>query len=99
MGINLRQLCDNLLNMNWTRLKNMKCPQCQGDLNEKLVAFYACAKGCGFNISKLKFEEIIVSLYRKQAGHRISEDNSEALNNLNHVGLTEDFSDSPFLNV
>jgi hypothetical protein len=100
MGINLRQFCDNILSMNWSRLKSMKCPQCQGDLKDANPEGYACSKHCGFYISAKKFNLLVGDQYQKQNIRSfLPQDNSEALNNLGHIGISEDFSDSPFLNV
>ena len=80
----------------------MKCPTCKGPIAEnKDQLMFFCTKranGCGFTISKAKFEEIVDKLYRKKAISPSSEDNSEAWNNFGLSPLAQGFDDSPALN-
>ncbi len=88
--------------MNWNRLKDMMCPSCQGTLIVKkgFFQYYHCSKNCGFNVSSERFDEILENLYRgKKPSNFIEADNLAALNNFGHREMTEDFSDSPHLNV
>lgn len=48
--------------MNWSLLKEMKCPSCSMPLNNKAETIgYKCA--CGFYITYEKFRTIVNSLY------------------------------------
>lgn len=81
--------------MNWNRLKNYKCPKCNELLGHEMVKdSYDCSKiGCGFSIGKEKFNKIVNDKYYKEPVR----DNFEALQNLGHKEITEDFSDSRHL--
>lgn len=83
--------------MKWNNLKNNKCPNCNEVLMEKPVnRFHYCV--CGFTMSEQRFNEVLNSLYKKEL-RRTEEDNLEALNNLGHNLITEDFSDSPYADL
>ena len=79
--------------MIWSRLKNMKCPECNNPLEKNtkgkvLISMdYRCVK-CPFYISSERFDEMIESLYRPSR-NRVpgTEENLSALNNL---GLEEE---------
>ncbi len=84
--------------MNWNNLKNNECPQC-GKVLTPAVSHtgYGCFN-CHFTISKAKFDKIVNDLYKpKQKRCGTFDDNGEALNNLGHEEVTEDFSDSRFI--
>lgn len=71
--------------MIWSRLKKVKCPQCNDDLKEFETFQYKCI-GCGFKITKSKFNHIVDQMYNKTANFRYDknykEDNQEELNNI-----------------
>lgn len=70
----------------WHRLKTMTCPKpkCMRQLTESLTEDgYRCSgleEGtCDFKISRVKFEEVVTSLYKPRSAPR---DNLAELNNL-----------------
>ncbi len=71
--------------MIWSRLKKMRCPQCDDDLKNRDTFQYKCV-GCGFTINKSKFDHIVDMMYKGTAKFRYDknyqEDNQEELNNL-----------------
>jgi len=85
--------------MIWTRLKSMKCPDCNSQLKEAVtVNFdrYICSK-CGFMILKEGFNKLVEALYKKMPVR----DFNDILGDLNNLGknkMSLDFSDSPHLN-
>lgn len=68
--------------MIWSRLKNIKCPKCNGDLTDH-GHYYKCKKKtCDFHISTEKFNGVVKKLYlQKERGIPQYGDNDEALNN------------------
>lgn len=81
-------------NMNWKKLKDGRCPKCTAILlqeGDKLICTI-----CGFSIGESKMYKII-SGRNNDRGE--VEDNFSALQNLGHEEVTEDFSDSPFLDI
>lgn len=66
--------------MIWERLKNMKCPVCNGFLKEKTKG-YVC--NCGFFCSKGKFDAIVNKMYHKNK--RLVEDSDKNLSELNNL--------------
>lgn len=90
--------------MNWNNLKNMKCPKCNSILT-KGTSFVTCP-GCkdgGFMCGNEKFDGIVSSLYHSQKTvdmrKNAIDENLETLNNFGHKPITQDFSDSPFLDL
>ena len=81
--------------MNWKNLKNNKCPECTSLLLGRNGCEYACLN-CGFVISNEKFEKIVNDLYKPKK-FQSDDDRLSELNNLGRKEVTEDFSDSPFL--
>lgn len=79
--------------MKWSNLKNMECPKCKSTI-VKRGGFYECNR-CDFVIGLVKFDELVGSMYRKK--NIAVADNAEALNNLGHDKVSEDFLDSPYL--
>lgn len=82
----------------WSRLKSMRCPGC----NKGIAATtdrvgYGCEK-CAFFISKEDFDHFVEALYNPKK-MREFRDNPSELNNLGFEKMTDDFSDSKFLNV
>ena len=53
----------NMKKMIWSRLKNMKCPNCNGAMAENTITHGIECKKCSMFIRKDKFEQIINSLY------------------------------------
>lgn len=86
--------------MKWINLKDFKCPECSALLNQSLLdSFYRCT-GCAFKIDKSKFDSIVADFYSKKS--RSLKSDLEKLSEWNNFGrkkVTEDFSDSPHLNV
>lgn len=69
----------------WSRLKNMRCPKCNGGLmQDRDTGMFNCLQAkCDFKMSPAKFNEVVKSLYSK--GMQVDanrEDNLTALNNL-----------------
>ena len=82
--------------MNWKNLKNNKCPKCSSPLKD-IGHYYACSlNGCIFSINKPKFEQLVNDLYKPKK-YKSIDDNLAELNNLGREMVTEDFSDSPYL--
>lgn len=79
--------------MKWNNLKNVNCPKCDNFLS-LIKGKYVSS--CGFFISKEKFDELVDKMYQNPRG-QFNTDNSEALNNLGHDVVKDDFSDSPYL--
>ena len=68
--------------MIWQRLKNMKCPTCNGFLKENSkMSGYKC--NCGFFVTKEKFEAIVDKLYKK--GDRSLDEYDKNLGELNNL--------------
>lgn len=83
--------------MNWSRLKSMKCPKCQGDLSKQANAdIFGCSKECGFFITESRFNSLVKSLYAPKEPAR---DNLAELNNFGRERMSDDFSDSPHLDI
>lgn len=82
--------------MIWSRLKSMKCPECNHVLQHNVMyKQYECTV-CEFQISDIKFASLVSKLYNiKEVS--VDSDNFHDLNNLGHKKITEDFSDSPFI--
>lgn len=84
--------------MKWENLKNNKCPMCGSLLrscSNGTQDGYGCStKGyeCTFFVGIEKFNQIVNSLYKPKE----VKDNFEALQNLGHKVVAEDFSDSPY---
>ena len=87
--------------MKWNNLKEMKCPSCDGAV-QKIHIGYQCSK-CHFKISREKFDGLVEKLYHPQRAvdmrKNAIDENLETLNNFGRKPLTEDFSDSPFLDL
>lgn len=90
--------------MNWNNLKSNKCPQCDTYLTKAPYILNAASfcGNCSFKISGEKFNSIVTKMYlnQKTTDSRIDDitNNLESLNNLGRAPITEDFSDSKFLN-
>lgn len=69
--------------MMWSRLKNMRCPNCNGYIAENNITIgFECGK-CSMFISKEKFNNLLDSLYKGKVVDDYKPDsNMEALNNL-----------------
>lgn len=67
----------------WSRLKDMKCPNCGNYINPTETGYECGTDGavghCDFKIGKERFDEVVTNLYKPRA-KRI--DNLSALNNL-----------------
>ena len=50
--------------MNWQNLKELKCPECYGDLT-KVKEAYTCEVD-GFRIGLLKLEEVVTDMFKNQ---------------------------------
>ena len=68
--------------MIWSRLKSMKCPDCNSEIVEHAYHYSCKKKTCDFTVSKEKFNAIIKKLYiQKHSNEPQYGDNDEALNN------------------
>lgn len=79
--------------MNWNALKSYKCPK-DGLPLKDIGEYHACTK-CIFSINKSKFDSIVSDKY--QPKFRSETDNLSDLNNLGRKPVSEDFSDSNYL--
>lgn len=56
--------------MNWSRLKNNRCPQCNGDMAASKRCDTSNGPGmthsCGFTISDVKFSQIVSDKIKKE---------------------------------
>lgn len=71
--------------MDWSKLKEGKCPKCGSKLNPVglLESEYTCAEPfCTFRISEARFNEIVGSMYKKKAPAYDPDRNLSELNNL-----------------
>ena len=90
--------------MNWNNLKSNKCPQCGTYLTKApyITNTQSSCGNCSFKISGEKFNSIVSKMYLNQKSIDLRKNdidsNLEALNNLGHAPISEDFSDSKFLN-
>lgn len=51
--------------MIWSRLKNMKCPKCNTDMQKLPSPMYQCKnQKCGMTIGEEKFNKIVTDLYQ-----------------------------------
>jgi len=71
--------------MIWSRLKNLKCPECNSDLiksHNGVQEGYACSKGkyTHFFIGIEKFNRVVSDLYNPKI--EVVRDNQAELNNL-----------------
>ena len=66
--------------MIWSRLKNLKCPECNAPLLQTAIGFNCCA--CSFKIRTQKFNEIVSDLYKPKNMREDPERNLAELNNL-----------------
>lgn len=67
--------------LNWKKLKDFKCPKCSNELNNSLISLGYFCGGCGFKITRQKFDEVIKDMYKPRV-RIISDDNLGLLNNL-----------------
>ena len=82
--------------MNWNALKSYKCPKDASPLKD-IGEYHACTKnGCVFSINKQKFDSIVADKYQPKK-LRTEEENLSELNNFGRKEITEDFTDSNFL--
>lgn len=82
--------------MNWNNLKSYKCPADASPLKD-IGEYHACSRsGCAFSINKPKLDSIVADKYQPKR-RRTEEENLSDLNNLGRKEITEDFSDSNFL--
>jgi hypothetical protein len=84
--------------MNWNNLKANKCPKCAAwllHIDGRIV--HEALPPCDFKISKEKFDELVNKMYQNPRAQFNTTDNMEALNNLGHEKVEEDFSDSKAL--
>jgi hypothetical protein len=84
--------------MDWPKLKIGRCPNCSDSLKNTgtiLTPMYSCvSKACEFKISGDKFDEIVNDRYKPRVFKMPEKDNFGELQQMGHVGMTEDFSDS-----
>lgn len=80
--------------MDWSKLKDNKCPKCKEGVLEHNLRGCRCA--CGFMMSAQKFNKIVEDLYKPRARRCGTFDNIEALNNDGRPLVRQDFGDSPF---
>jgi hypothetical protein len=79
--------------MNWSALKDMKCPKCGSELVDEQRGF-RCSFGrgtsaqCTFFISKAKFDQVITSLYKPRERSTETMSADERLSELNNYGRT-----------
>ncbi len=92
--------------LNWSRLKNFKCPKCGQNLVTSNFGTRAVGcedeESCGFYMKQEVFDRIVKNLYQTKEWYKpkFGDDgeNLELLNNLNRGIVPRDFSDSVFLN-
>lgn len=65
----------------WSRLKNLRCPKCNGDIHSGTLSDEMVCKECDFRINRAKFDKIVGDLYRPRAQRDDVEENLEAWNN------------------
>lgn len=82
--------------MKWSNLKIYGCPKCAFGLRAENDVHYCENKECNFFISKGKFDDIVQRMYGSKRNIMMPKDNFEALQNLGHKEVTEDFEDSPY---
>lgn len=62
--------------MNWSNLKQNRCPKCNADLADKLEGtMFKCS--CGFMISSRRFKEIISRSFKYEKPYRPEDENPE----------------------
>ena len=84
--------------MNWNNLKNYKCPKCNVLLKD-IGYYHACTRsGCIFSINKEKFDSMVGNM-NKPKKFVSEEERTSELNNFDRPIITEDFSDSNFLDL
>lgn len=83
----------------WKRLQDLKCPErkCGADLHRRSSGF-ACTR-CNFFIGNEAFDRLVQKLYNKEVISNDDVDNLSALNNFGRERMSEDFSDSRFLDI
>lgn len=67
--------------MIWSRLKNIKCPKCNTELQTHHDYFSCLNQKCTFKIQKNRFNAIVESLYQGKTPS-VEEDNFHKLQNL-----------------
>lgn len=84
--------------MIWSRLKSMKCPECNSLLKGKVLEkMYGCTnEKCTFKISEERFNELVKDLY-KPSKWKSDMDRASEWNNMGRDKVSEDFSDSKTL--
>ena len=65
----------------WNRLKNMRCPKCNGVVKNGILSDEVQCSECDFRISAEKFNKIVGDLYRPKAQRDEVEDNLAEWNN------------------
>lgn len=68
------------INMNWDRLKDMRCPDCGAILINKQDDSHIRCCLCNFKIRHLRFEEIINGMYKPEVEVRERDNLSELIN-------------------
>lgn len=69
--------------MNWSSLKNFKCPKCLGDL-ERGETLHTC-ESCDFRIGTTRFDQIVNGMHnpkKNRFSDNEQEENQSDLNNL-----------------
>lgn len=69
--------------MIWKRLKDNRCPECNAILMLSRDNYYRCS-ACSFKVREVRFNEIILGLYKPKSFNPDNEveDNQRDLNNL-----------------
>ncbi len=73
----------------WSRLKNVRCPDCNIALKKRVSGGHACTL-CNFFIGDKAFETIVTKLYNKE-DERSFDDNLAELNNLGRKEIGDSF--------
>ena len=69
------------INMNWNRLKDMRCPDCSAVLiANKADSFIRCSL-CNFKVREERFNQIMNDMYTPKV-EEVERDNQAELNNL-----------------
>jgi hypothetical protein len=79
--------------MIWSRLKNLKCPNCNKSLEKisGLLGGYSCSsQKCSFTISDIRFDEVVNNLYKRPPTRVHIPTDLENSEDLNNLGLEEE---------
>ena|ERR1035437_1899735 len=91
--------------LKWVRLRNFKCPKCNGDLTTANTGTRAVGceneEGCGFYMRQEIFDRVVKNLYQAMPNYKPKFgddiDNLTLLNNLEMGKIPEEYKDDVFL--